>query len=59
MASIEDILYEAHYLGITDTVFKKLKKLKGKEKHKFTDLNSLYTKAFNKSLKKFIKKNSK
>jgi len=55
MASIEDIMYEAYHLGIKDKVFKKVKKLKEKEKHKFTDLNTIYTKAFNKVLKKSIK----
>jgi len=59
MASIEDIMYEAYHLGIKDKVFKKVKKLKEKEKHKFTDLNTIYTKAFNKILKKSIKKNNK
>ena len=55
MASIEDILYEAYYLGIKDKVFKKVSKLKEKEKYKFTDLNTIYTKAFNKVLKKSLK----
>lgn len=54
MTTIEDIMYEAHYLGITDEVFKKVSKLKEKKKHRFTDLNTLYTKAFNKVSKKSI-----
>lgn len=52
MASIEDIMYEAYHLGIKDMVFKEVKKLKEKEKYKFADLNTIYTKAFNKVLKK-------
>ena len=55
MTTIEDILYEAHHLGITEEVFKNVSKLKSKEKHKFTDLNTIYTKAFNKVVKKYFK----
>jgi uncharacterized protein (UPF0335 family) len=55
MVTIEDIMYEAHHLGITDMVFKKVSELKKKEKHKYTDLNTIYAKAFNKVLKKSIK----
>lgn len=55
MASIEDILYEAYELGISENVFKKVTELRRKEKYKFVDLTTVYTKAFNKVLKKSIK----
>jgi len=58
MGSIEDIMYQAYDLGINEKVFKKVRKLRSKNKYRFSDLNFIYTLAFNKTLKK-SKKNKK
>ena len=57
MQTPEDIMYEAYKLGIHKKVFKKVTKLKRKEKYRYTDLNTLYTKAFNKVFKKHCMEN--
>ncbi len=57
MQTLEDIMYEAYKLGIYKKVFKKVMKLQRKEKHRYTDLNTLYTKAFNKVFKKHCTEN--
>jgi len=52
MQTLEDIMHEAYKLGIHKKVYKKVKKLKQKEKYRYQDLNTIYTKAFNKVFKK-------
>ena len=52
MTTIEDIMYKAYDLGLSDEVYDKVKKLKEKKKHRFTDLNTIYTKAFTKITEK-------
>jgi len=46
MAKIEDILYEAHSLGLREKVFEKVGKMKIKEKYKYVELSTVYEKAF-------------
>ena len=48
MSKIEDVLYEAHHLGLRDKVLKEVTKSRGKDKNKHKPLSELYEKAFNK-----------
>lgn len=50
-------MYEAYKLGIYKKVYKKVKKLEQKEKYRYQDLNTIYTKAFNKVFKKHCTEN--
>ena len=54
MSRIEDVLYEAHDLGIREKVFTKVEKMKRKEKYRYTELNVLYEKALNKIKNKVL-----
>jgi peptidoglycan hydrolase CwlO-like protein len=46
MCRIEDILYEAHKMGLKKKVFDRVTELRKKEKHKYTPLNEIYELAF-------------
>ena len=46
MCKIEDIMYEAHKIGIKEKVFDRVTELRKKEKHKYTPLNEIYELAF-------------
>lgn len=48
MAKIEEVLYEAHSLGLREDVFEKVGKMKSKEKYKYVELSVIYEKAFSK-----------
>ena len=48
MSKIEDVLYEAHHLGVRKEVLEEVSKNKLKEKNKHKSLPDLYEKAFNK-----------
>ena len=52
MSSIEDIMYEAHRLGITEDVFREVNKIKSKEENKYCTLYQMYDKAFYKVITK-------
>ena len=46
MSSIEDKMYEAYRLGITEDVFREVNKLKSKEENKYCTQYQMYDKAF-------------
>jgi len=46
MSKIEDILYEAHYLGLRTEVIDEVSKVRNEEKNKHTSISDLYEKAF-------------
>lgn len=46
MGNIEDIMYEAYRLDITDDVFDEVEKLKNKEENKYCSPYDIYDKAF-------------
>tara|TARA_R110002020_G_scaffold113236_2_gene260290 strand:- start:31267 stop:31623 length:357 start_codon:yes stop_codon:yes gene_type:complete len=48
MCNIEDIMYEAHKMGIKKEVFDKVGELRKEKKHKYTPLNEVYELAFEK-----------
>lgn len=48
MCNIEDIMYEAHKMGIKKEVFDKVSELKKEEKYKYTPLSEIYGLAFEK-----------
>jgi len=48
MSKIEEVLYEAHNLGIRLEVMNEFSKIKSKEKNKHKSLPDLYEKAFKK-----------
>jgi len=52
MCRIEDVLYEAHDLGVREEVLIEVSKSKSKEKNKHKELFYLYEKAFDKIKKK-------
>jgi hypothetical protein len=45
MSNIEDIMYEAYRLGITDDVFDEVEKLKNKEENRYCTPYDLYDRA--------------
>jgi hypothetical protein len=49
MSKIEDILYEAHYLGLRDEVINEVSNVRNEEKNKYTPLSDLYEKALKKT----------
>jgi len=53
MCKIEDIMYEAHKMGIKKKVFDKVGELKNIDKYKYTPLSDIYELAFKK-----VKENS-
>jgi uncharacterized protein (UPF0335 family) len=48
MCKIEDILYEAHKMGLKKEVFEEVSNLKKIKKHKYTPLSEMYELAFKK-----------
>jgi uncharacterized protein (UPF0335 family) len=48
MSKIEDVLYEAHDLGLREKVLEEVLKSKSKEKNKHKELSDLYETAFKK-----------
>ena len=49
MSKIEDILYEAYYLGLRDEVINEVSNVRNEEKNKYTPLSDLYEKALKKT----------
>jgi hypothetical protein len=46
MSKIEDIMYEAHRLGVVKEIHSIFKELKSLDENKYTSLSDLYEKAY-------------
>ena len=40
--TIEEIVYQAHELGIREELFNQISKMRGKDKYRYTPLNDMY-----------------
>lgn len=50
--TIEEIVYQAHELGIREELFNQISKMRDKDKYRYTPLNDMYEIALQKVRKK-------
>ena len=50
--TIEEIVYQAHELGIREELFNQISKMRGKDKYRYTPLNDMYEIALQKVKKR-------